>query len=80
MPRPIRLDPDAPIASLLEQTGLSQSELARRLDGPPAVVSAPLLMEREGRSVTLRWLCRLADAAGFRLEIRLIPRGSKKST
>jgi transcriptional regulator with XRE-family HTH domain len=78
MPR--HLDPDAPIASLLEQTGLSQSELGRRLGGGQSLVSAPLQREREGGTVGLAWLRRAARAAGFRLEIRLIPERGGKST
>jgi len=78
-----RLDPDRPVASLLDAAGLSQSELARRLGGPdagPSLVSAPLQREREGASVTVRWLARAARAAGFRLEMRVVRERRKKST
>lgn len=76
----LRLDPGAPVASLLDQTGLSQSELGRRLGGGQSLVSAPLRRERVGGTVGLAWLRRAAQAAGFRLEIRLVPEGGRKST
>jgi hypothetical protein len=72
------LDPSAPVSSLLTAAELSQSELARRLDGYQGAVGNAIA---RGDAVSLRWLLRAAEACGFSLEIRAVPKnrqGSRK--
>lgn len=68
MPKIDRIDPDAPVASLLEATGLSQSELARRMGVVQPAVAAAI---KRGNGVTVEWLTRAVGAAGQELDLRL---------
>jgi predicted XRE-type DNA-binding protein len=65
-----RLDPDRPVASLLELSGLTQRELADAMGiGQPAVGNA-LTREKRGVLVGLDWLTRALEAAGRKIDIR----------
>lgn len=68
MSRIKRIDPQRPVASLLELTGLSQSELARRMDVPSTSVVAAI---KRGDGVTLGWLLRAVASAEQSVDIRI---------
>ena len=56
------------ILDLCEREGVSQAELARRLDQPRSRVTARLT-ENSGRSMLVSELVRFADALGYELQI-----------
>lgn len=56
------------ILELMEREGVSQAELARRLDQPRSRVNARLT-ENSGRSMLVSELVRFADALGYELQI-----------
>ena len=68
--RPKTLDLAAPIASLRAATGLSQTELARRLGA--ASRGTVYAAERNGDGVQISTLIRYAAAAGGHIEIRFV--------
>jgi hypothetical protein len=66
-----RLTLDAPVAGLLEVTGLTPTELATKLDVTRTAVTAA---RAAGNAVQLSTLERYALAAGGIIEIRFVPR------
>ena len=59
------MDPDNPVRSLREKAGISQAELARRLDVNQSRV---VRLEQQGSEVKLSTLRRVAEACGLDLE------------
>ena len=65
-PRPVAIDSAAPMRSLLDASGVSIAELARRLDRAPATVSNAITT---GDRVQLSTLLAAAEAAGGTLRL-----------
>ncbi len=67
-------DQPSPAAALLQlariKSGLSQTQLADRAGVPATMISA---YERDRRQPTLPTLTRLLEAAGFDLQMKLVP-------
>lgn len=68
-----RLDPSRPIASLLEVTGLTQVELARRMKVAQPSVAAAI---RRGERIGFDWLLRAIQVTDQRIDIRLLKDGA----
>lgn len=68
--RPITLDNENPVSSVREASGLSQRELSDALGVANTWVHKA---EKRGYRVQLGTLMDVAEAAGFRLELRITP-------
>lgn len=65
----------AALRGMLAQAGISQAELARRMNSTPQVVNRFFTNSSEyGRAHTLTTLYRIADAMGYELRIEFIPK------
>ena len=71
------INPLQPVADLLSVSGLSQSELARRMGLVPHAVANQLNREKRGGSVSLDWFLRAAEAAGLKIDIRATKKRTK---
>lgn len=70
----LHLDVTDAIRVALEDAGISQRELAKRLERSPAVVSRTL---GEGSNPSIKTLCDYAYALGMRVEVTLSPLDSR---
>lgn len=65
----------AALRGMLEHSGISQAELARRMRTSPQVVNRFFTNSSEyARAHTLTTLYRIADALGYELRIEFIPK------
>ncbi len=71
MSRSVTLSVETPVASLLEAAGVTKGHLARQLGIARESI-------RDGESVKLSTLVKYAEALGYTLEPRVIPKPSGK--
>lgn len=69
------LDPQSPVSSLLTASGLTQRELADRMDSHQSTIARAAA---KGREISYSWLLKAAERAGFAVEIRLTSLPHKK--